>query len=250
MTKKKDLKKIILNDFKQAIKDTAIELNYQLAKSYNLSIEAFYDDYDPKYYERTGSLFDGSNLTKSGLISGYNKHNIENPFKNKNGYCAEIKVNGNYIHNNPYRADTDWVFERSFIKGIHGQDDRERRKWGNNEWWDRYLRSFPRYKNYPNGIRVNQYREYRNMYMHKGSVGGSYYGLNKAGKVVTSKLEKKWISGKDTKLFNLIQMNNYRHTMTGKKPIDLLYSSYKELRKRKNIETIFNLKLLEHLSSR
>ena len=249
----KNLKDIIIKDFKNAIKDTAIELNQQLAEAYNKSVDAFYNDYEPQYYKRTGSLYDGSNLTKSGLIGGYKENNIKNPKKNKNGYYAEIQVNPKFIHGKPYRADTDWVFERSFFKGIHGQSDVERRQWGNNEWWDAYLRKFPKYENYPDELRVNQYKEYRNMFMHMGTTGGNLYSLNVAGLTRSDKfstLEQKWISGSKTKLFNLVQMNNYRHTMTGRKPIDILFDSYKQLRKRKNVELIFNLKLLERLSSR
>lgn len=258
--KKKNLEDIIIKDFEAAIKDTAIELNQHLAAAYTQSVEAFYNDYEPKYYKRTGSLYDGSNLTKSGLISGYNEKNIKNPKKNNNGYYAEIKVSPKFIHGKPYRADVDWVFERFFFKGIHGQSDTERRQWGNNEWWDTYLRTFPKYRNFPEDLRVNQYREYRNMFMRKGSLGGSFFGLNMAGlttgthsySVISgnfgfSALEKKWISGNETKMFNLVELNRHRHSMSSKKPIDLLYNSYKQLRKRKNIELIFHSKLIHRL---
>ena len=250
MKKNKKLQDIILQDFKDAIKDTAIDLNYKLAEAYNLSIDAFYADYEPRYYDRTASLYKGSNLTNHGLISGFNKKNIQNPIEHKNSYIAEIQISPKFIPGNPYRADKDWVFERSFVDGIHGQSDTERRQWGNNEWWDNYLRRFPKYENYPDGLRINQYKEYRNLFIHKGSIGGSYFGLDRAGKQVVSGLERKWINGADTKLFNLIQMNPYRHTMSGKKPRDIVFDAYKQLSKRRKIENLFNRNLLKRLASK
>lgn len=89
---------------------------------YNESIEAFYDDYNPTVYDRTGNLYlasSGSNGIKGNVM------------KIKNGFAVGIAVDGSYIEektSSPYfhlykghgEADTKLIFKNAFVTGSHG----------------------------------------------------------------------------------------------------------------------------------
>lgn len=98
----------------QRIIDNSIkEILYQTEKKYEEVIQDFYDDYSPHIYNRTEATFEAS----SGYHNLYSSKNIE-PIKG--GYKVGINVSSDNIPENPYEADKDWVFERTFGKGIHG----------------------------------------------------------------------------------------------------------------------------------
>lgn len=99
--------------FNDAVGDMAQEVLFRIQGFYDNAISKFYSDYDPLYYNRTYSSYEGSSGSK-------NLFSPENIFENGNGWTAKISIDSSYIPGNPYRADKDWVFERTFWKGIHG----------------------------------------------------------------------------------------------------------------------------------
>lgn len=86
-------------------------------------IVGFYKNYDPVRYHRTFSTF------AAGLEGRYNNPNsyVLDPkprvdIKRINGgEGREIKmhISPEYM-GDPYRAPTDWVFDRTYVEGIHG----------------------------------------------------------------------------------------------------------------------------------
>ena len=108
----------ILKKYKDAIRQFAEEVSFQIEKGYEDAIEAFYADYGPNngepwVYKRTLSTYSASSSS-------------ENPFDPKNiresgdYFSPGTIVSSKYIPGNPYRAEKDWVFGRTFYKGIHG----------------------------------------------------------------------------------------------------------------------------------
>lgn len=111
MAKKDKILKDITNKFNKAVEEMASEVTFQIEEAYEDTIEEFYEDYDPIYYNRTYSTYLAS--------TGY-----DNPFTPLmhigDSYFAGIGVSGSNIPYNPYVAYKNWVFNRVFYKGIHG----------------------------------------------------------------------------------------------------------------------------------
>lgn len=101
----------------------AAYMKEEFAFLYASTIVAFYEDYSPRSYERTFSTF------AAGLEGGYSDPNsyTANPQPRVDirsidgGQGREIKmhISSEYM-GSPYRAATDWVFERTYVEGIHG----------------------------------------------------------------------------------------------------------------------------------
>ena len=99
--------------FNDAVKEMAYEYAWKIENLYESAIEAFYNDYNPLYYDRTGSTFLAS--------SGYNNLFIpRNVYGNGHYWTAQITVGASNMPGDPYRANKHWVFKRTFEKGIHG----------------------------------------------------------------------------------------------------------------------------------
>lgn len=113
----------------KAMKATAIELSSEIEMAWERVIDEFYAHYTPSWYDRTYSTYkasDGYSEIGSGNLVPY----IKNIKKNKAGdILVGITVSADYIPGNPYRADTDWVFERTFEKGYHGYTQHEAQEW-------------------------------------------------------------------------------------------------------------------------
>ena len=111
--------KITLDYMEEKIKDS-------LGLIYARVIEDFYDDYTPEQYKRTYMTYQG------GLENTTLGHHIDNPvpvthvtsLSSSSGIGRQIYMpigSRNYKNNvRPYRAPTDWVFQRTFELGIHG----------------------------------------------------------------------------------------------------------------------------------
>lgn len=112
---KRDLEK----KYEKALKRFAEEMTYQVEAAYESVVQSFYDDYTPRYYERTYSTYLGSDK--------YNSPFDYTPFGNE--YEYGITVSDANIPGNPYRADKDWVFNRTFDEGIHGFFKDELNEW-------------------------------------------------------------------------------------------------------------------------
>lgn len=99
--------------FNDAVKELSEEVLFQIESAYESNIDRFYNDYNPLYYNRTYSTY----LASSGYSNLFSPQNI-NPIEG--GFMVGIGIDSNNISGNPYRADTDWVFNRTYMKGIHG----------------------------------------------------------------------------------------------------------------------------------
>ena len=102
-----------------ALEKVAIEVGYEIEKIYESVITEFYDSYEPHRYDRTKSTFYGSDIYG----------NYHDPVRIDDGFLAGISVSPDTIPGNPYRADKNWVFERTFVKGYHGYNGKEIKKW-------------------------------------------------------------------------------------------------------------------------
>lgn len=109
----------------KALAATADEITRETELAYRRCIDTFYESYSPTRYNRTFSTYRASNQymgfanniggTGSGL-----------------SYNAGITVDSGNI-GSPYRADTDWVFTRTFVKGYHGYNQKEASAWSQRE---------------------------------------------------------------------------------------------------------------------
>lgn len=133
----KDTSESITEDFlemlksltKTALKASATILNYRLEKKWEQFIDEFYESYEPSLYDRTGSTYEASNMYDKNLPELKNnrlawKWKSINPTKN-NSIIAGIEIDYKNIGDNPYKADLEWVFNRTFEEGIHGYTKEE-----------------------------------------------------------------------------------------------------------------------------
>lgn len=100
---------------KAVARETAKEVQSLIEAEYVSTILEFYNDYQPRSYHRTEYTFYGSNK-----YDGPARHARNTVPAYKDGFIGGISVSADYIPENPYRADTEWVFNRTFEKGIHG----------------------------------------------------------------------------------------------------------------------------------
>lgn len=117
------IKADIEQKFRMACAEMAAEMTWRIESAYESVIQSFYDDYTPKYYERTYSTYLASDK-------------VDDPFgftPVDNDYITGINVDPSFINGNPYRAEKDWVFDRTFNKGIHGFFRWEYRQWANKQ---------------------------------------------------------------------------------------------------------------------
>lgn len=103
------------NVFKQSSKEFAEELLFTIQSIYETAIDRFYNDYNPLYYNRTFSTYEASSGAND-LFSSRNYRFSEQ----MNSFLVGIEVSPLFINRKPYRADTGWVFDRTFNQGIHG----------------------------------------------------------------------------------------------------------------------------------
>lgn len=110
---------IDLDKFKKAydnaLKKTAQRVGREIEKAYEAQISRFYNDYSPIVYERTGATWWGS--------SGMNDYKSWSTYLGNLQYEAGITVDPANIQSkvgHPYRANTQWVFDRTWRLGIHG----------------------------------------------------------------------------------------------------------------------------------
>ncbi len=114
-----EIKKDIEKRYRKALDEFASEMSFQVEAAYESVVQSFYDDYTPRYYKRTGSTYKFSDH--------FNNEFEYTPFGDE--YEYGIRANTNNVEGNPYRADKDWVFERTFGQGIHGFFRSELSEW-------------------------------------------------------------------------------------------------------------------------
>lgn len=112
-----------INEFKasyrNALEKTAQRIGREIEKAYETEISRFYNDYYPISYERTGSTWWAS--------SGMQDYRSWSQYLGNLQYQAGITVDAANIQGDPYRADTAWVFNRTWHYGIHGINRNTRR---------------------------------------------------------------------------------------------------------------------------
>ena len=115
MAKKYDLSSLegVKRIFNEAVEEMAHEVLWRIENIYETAIDRFYADYNPLYYNRTFSTYLGS----SGYEDTFSPQNIK---KIGDAWESGITISDVNIPGKPYRADTEWVFDRTFNKGIHG----------------------------------------------------------------------------------------------------------------------------------
>lgn len=121
----KEIDKII----SKAIKYTAEELHYEIETVYENIIDRFYSDYNPIFYERTYNTYTASSayhntLRRINPIRGTWKDINGRVRKNRRIYDVGIIVDSGFMQ---YEYDApwgnNWVFQRTWQKGIHGTEN-------------------------------------------------------------------------------------------------------------------------------
>jgi len=105
----KDLKQ----DIQRICKSAAGDLTEELVGGYKKAINAFYAGYHDNPYR----TYSSRNAYQKSKIMAFDF-----------GAMGGISVDASYI-GSPYRADTDWVFNRVFNRGIHGYTNTEAAIW-------------------------------------------------------------------------------------------------------------------------
>lgn len=111
--------------YNYALEKTAQRIGREIEKAYETQIRRFYSDYTPIVYERTDSTWWAS--------SGFRNYESWSEYLGDLQYQAGITVDPMNIQDkkgHPYRANTIWVFNRTWHLGIHGINKNTRRfKW-------------------------------------------------------------------------------------------------------------------------
>jgi hypothetical protein len=113
------IKADIEQKYNMALKEFAGEMTSLIEASYESVIQQFYDDYEPRWYKRTGYTYYGSDR-------------FDDPFHTSiitGGFESGIHVGPEFYPDDPYRASKDWVFPRTFKEGIHGFFKGEFNEW-------------------------------------------------------------------------------------------------------------------------
>lgn len=94
---------------RMALKHTAKRITEEIQNEFKETTTEFYEEYAPRSYRRTYSTYALSDKgAKSPEVIG------------KDTFIGGIEVNSSYIGGNPYKADLDWVVDRTWNKGYHG----------------------------------------------------------------------------------------------------------------------------------
>ena len=105
--------------FRNYLEEFTGEMTFQIESAYESVIDSFYAEYTPSSYRRTFSTYKASDRWNDVL--GFTPVS--------DGYEGGITVDSENIPGMPYRADTHWVFTRTFKEGIHGFTRAEYSKW-------------------------------------------------------------------------------------------------------------------------
>ena len=98
------------------VHEMAYDIFFEIESAYERIVDKFYDDYAPKYYNRTYSIYKASNAYESFSIGVNHKGKTGSI----DGYEIGIRVSSDNISGNPYSEDKETVFDRTFVHGIHG----------------------------------------------------------------------------------------------------------------------------------
>ena len=105
------IKRVVRKTVDKSLEEAAYEIGFEIESKFERCVDEFYKDYPNPKYNRTHSTYLAS--------SGYNNL-TELAQRDGDTYRAGIRVDSSFIEDNPYRADTSWVFDRTWRRGIHG----------------------------------------------------------------------------------------------------------------------------------
>lgn len=105
-----------LENFKKKWLDTAArKIMLEIGKQYVRTIDSFYKSYSPRFYDRTYSTYLAGMTGKMGKGIPRGKIGVA-PNKRR----ITFQIDSSNIPDGTYRADSDWVFHRTFDLGYHG----------------------------------------------------------------------------------------------------------------------------------
>lgn len=246
--------------FKEVAQEVVGEFNYQMRSMYEKAIYVFYADYKPKYYDRTESLLEANNLYDNPDKTWNVDYNRANQI-----VSGGLFVDPKYIKGNPYRADKDWVFNRSYKKGIHGHTFDEKRHFGVNDWWDKFLRTIhpgryidvPRYK-------VNQYKLFRYIAKNAGTRATKdnlvnnyldllrWMGVERSSQASSKGSDDFKIKAKpyNTKFLFTVSQDYRRYHMRGSTPEEIVQSFYVHLSSKRSMDSMISKYITRKIAKR
>ena len=127
--KEKDPKQIerdMRERVEKALEKIAYDIAFDIEAAYESAIDAFYNDYpkkgvEPKYYNRNYFTYTGSNAYDD-IHTNFNffkEKRVKKRGHNIIGFQAGIRVSSDFVDGS-YKDPTDYVFNRTFVEGIHG----------------------------------------------------------------------------------------------------------------------------------
>jgi len=245
----------VKQQFKKATKEMAEQMTYVIERAYEGAIESFYKDYYPKWYRRTYSTYLGSNRAED-LFGYYHRGSV---------YESGIYVDPMFIPGKPYRADVDWVFDRTFSQGIHGftlhdvqewQDKRARLEWAlskskvsMNEY-----RKYKMIRSWEKAGKLNVLKrakfdreDFNQVMINAGKYGDAYarninFGrtanLTYYSDVKTPNYMRRKTFGTNEELGFITRFASHRHVHTT--PKRLMDADFKDITKKKNMKKMFD----------
>lgn len=130
-----DLKERIDKSIQDALDMAKTEVGERLEQMWEDTIRDFYDSYSPTWYRRTESTFKASEAYKNP--GGY----FFSPIDNTSAEMG-IRISSDNI-GNPYKADPEWVFTRTYELGRHGYQKMEAYTWARRKKNGVYIWSRP-----------------------------------------------------------------------------------------------------------
>lgn len=129
------LQELIQKKVSEAIKKAADEIITETQKAYELCIDVFYEEYDPRFYGRSYGLYNASEDYYADLGDGFE---------------AGIKTNPSAI-GSYYHDPADYVFHGAFGLGYHGTSQIFVGKRSGSKYMNMWRRAF--YKKLPGLLR-------------------------------------------------------------------------------------------------
>ena len=108
----------LAQELRQAIDNASKKIGKYIYDAYDETARRFYAHYSPRQYART-----------NGFEKALKTNMYWEPSMGGNTYIVGIEGGSRFIPSGNYKADTDWVFSRTWSQGIHGWTIEEYNKW-------------------------------------------------------------------------------------------------------------------------
>lgn len=107
-----------IKEIKKRIGSVVDDIGYDIAEQIQIKwdncVDAFYNDWNPIYYDRTYSTYMASD-GEDGVSNNYSVKETDSGFE----ITAGINIDSSRL-GTPYKDPTDYVFQRTWEEGIHG----------------------------------------------------------------------------------------------------------------------------------